>query len=526
MTRHPVPENRGHSENLGTPDAPAPSLAYLAQFLSDQRVIDHRLWQPLLRGIILNTRKSAAPTPKSGTTSVATARAPILGDVVEAMSPHRPRGRARDFPPACATAPQHRRAAGTAGSGLPANRDGGDLSTTPARPRQRATRALPSCRRPTGSHRAILRSPAYIHALAQPGRTPSRNAGLDPGRDTTSYHGEGTYLTGKGDPYHRCKTTRLLGEALPAITASHLPVLRPGKMAQPYTTKTSMRWARGLKIACRGFSADCLGSSATSRGLHRGGTRLYPVKACAPRYAASELSLVPAARGRGNAHICGMNARGSFLTLFLFRRELSILSLFLMQGGGGVFLLLRPLRAGPYFVAMRLMVWAESRASPCSAGALATEILLYQNPDLAFPTDLTRVRRVRDHRRLAGTNGRRRSAGAEPDPQPAADPAEPTHLAQPDPAPGYAGGAMVLFTGLMLIGPVGVGAASGAVVFLGVTLPGRRVWTARWSGPTSNSTGPWSTRWPAGATSAPVQYPRLLLTPTLLIGPAALLSRP
>jgi ferrochelatase len=45
---------------LGTPDAPTPSALrrYLAQFLSDRRVIDYSplLWQPILRGIILNTR--------------------------------------------------------------------------------------------------------------------------------------------------------------------------------------------------------------------------------------------------------------------------------------------------------------------------------------------------------------------------------------------------------------------------------------------------------------------------------------
>ena len=46
--------------NLGTPDA-ADAVAvkrYLAEFLSDRRVVEipPLLWQPILRGIILNTR--------------------------------------------------------------------------------------------------------------------------------------------------------------------------------------------------------------------------------------------------------------------------------------------------------------------------------------------------------------------------------------------------------------------------------------------------------------------------------------
>jgi ferrochelatase len=45
---------------LGTPDAPTAKALrpYLAQFLSDMRVIDYSplVWQPVLRGIILNTR--------------------------------------------------------------------------------------------------------------------------------------------------------------------------------------------------------------------------------------------------------------------------------------------------------------------------------------------------------------------------------------------------------------------------------------------------------------------------------------
>ena len=46
--------------NLGTPDAPTTGAVrrYLAQFLSDRRVVElpALLWQPLLRGVILNTR--------------------------------------------------------------------------------------------------------------------------------------------------------------------------------------------------------------------------------------------------------------------------------------------------------------------------------------------------------------------------------------------------------------------------------------------------------------------------------------
>ena len=46
--------------NLGTPDAPTPKAVrrYLKQFLSDRRVVELPaiVWQPILRGIILNTR--------------------------------------------------------------------------------------------------------------------------------------------------------------------------------------------------------------------------------------------------------------------------------------------------------------------------------------------------------------------------------------------------------------------------------------------------------------------------------------
>ena len=46
--------------NLGTPDAPTPEATrrYLAQFLSDPRVIEipRAAWWPILHGVILRTR--------------------------------------------------------------------------------------------------------------------------------------------------------------------------------------------------------------------------------------------------------------------------------------------------------------------------------------------------------------------------------------------------------------------------------------------------------------------------------------
>ncbi|MGL5390470.1 MAG: ferrochelatase, partial [Shewanella sp.] len=56
----PVPAFGVLLVNLGTPDEPTPKAVrrFLKQFLSDPRVVDLSpwLWQPLLNGIILNTR--------------------------------------------------------------------------------------------------------------------------------------------------------------------------------------------------------------------------------------------------------------------------------------------------------------------------------------------------------------------------------------------------------------------------------------------------------------------------------------
>ena len=64
MTDAPPPRTAVLLVQLGTPDAPEPVAVrrYLAEFLSDPRVVElpRLLWQPLLRGIVLNTRPKAS----------------------------------------------------------------------------------------------------------------------------------------------------------------------------------------------------------------------------------------------------------------------------------------------------------------------------------------------------------------------------------------------------------------------------------------------------------------------------------
>ena len=83
--------------NLGTPDAPTPAAVkrYLREFLSDRRVVEipPLIWQPILRGVILNTRpkKSAhayqqAWTDEGSPLAVITAAQASLPDLLTVES--------------------------------------------------------------------------------------------------------------------------------------------------------------------------------------------------------------------------------------------------------------------------------------------------------------------------------------------------------------------------------------------------------------------------------------------------------
>ena len=262
--------------NLGTPDAPETGAVrrYLAEFLSDRRVVEipPLLWQPILRGIILNTRprKSAAAyrevwtedgSPLAAITRrQADALQPLLGDAVMvdwAMRYGKPAIADRIaamhaagctrilvaplYPQYCgATTATVVDAVGTALAGMRW---------------QPAVRTLPP----------YHDDPAYIDALAA--QLHRQLAALDfvPERLLASFHGMPERTLMLGDPYHcQCrKTARLLSEAMGRpIDVAFQSRFGNAKWLEPATDDTLARLGReGVKrlaIFAPGFSADCL----------------------------------------------------------------------------------------------------------------------------------------------------------------------------------------------------------------------------------------------------------------------------
>ncbi|GGB29367.1 ferrochelatase [Sphingomonas metalli] len=262
--------------NLGTPDAPdARSVKrYLAEFLSDRRVVEipQIAWQPILRGIILNTRpkKSAHAysqvwredgSPLAAITKAQAARLkdafgpdvlvdwamrygrPAIADRVQAM---KDAGCERIllaplYPQYCAAT------TATANDKAFAHL---------ARMRwQPAIRTLPP----------YYDDPLYVDALKVSIEESLARIGFTPDALIASFHGMPQRTLELGDPYHcHCrKTARLLSEAMgrPVEVAFQSRFGR-AKWLEPATDATLEAMpARGVKrvaIFAPGFSADCL----------------------------------------------------------------------------------------------------------------------------------------------------------------------------------------------------------------------------------------------------------------------------
>ena len=269
--------------NLGTPDAPTPAAVrrYLKQFLSDRRVVElpPLLWQPILRGIILNTRprKSAHAYAQVWTAegsplaaiSAAQARAlqTRLGDQVRvdwAMRYGNPAiapaldAMMRQGCDRVLVAPLYPQYSGaTTASAMDA------VGTALAAMRwQPALRTLPP----------YYDDPLHVDALRAD--VTAQLAALDftPEVLLLSFHGMPERTLHLGDPYHcQCrKTARLLGEALaaslgpdaPRIAVSFQSRFGKAKWLEPSTEAVLAAEAasgtKRLAIAAPGFSADCL----------------------------------------------------------------------------------------------------------------------------------------------------------------------------------------------------------------------------------------------------------------------------
>lgn len=262
--------------NLGTPDAPTTSAVkrYLKQFLSDQRVVEipPLLWQPILRGIILNTRpqKSAKAYAKvwtekgsplafftAGQAEALQARMEGIADVRYAMRYGNP----------------------SVGDQLAAMKAAGcnRILIAPLYPQysgattgtvlDEAYATLTAMR----WHPAIRTLPAYhddaryIGALKTSIEASLAKLDFVPDALVISFHGMPERTLHLGDPYHcHCqKTARLLSEAMGrALVVSFQSRFGRAKWLEPATDDTLMKLAReGTKkvaIFAPGFSVDCL----------------------------------------------------------------------------------------------------------------------------------------------------------------------------------------------------------------------------------------------------------------------------
>ena len=262
--------------NLGTPDA-ADAVAvkrYLAEFLSDRRVVEipPLLWQPILRGIILNTRpkKSAhayAQVWRADGSPLAAITRLQAAALKDAFGP----GVMVDWAmrygnPAIADRLAALKAAGCDRILLaPLYPQYCGATTATANDKAFAVLAemrwQPAIRTLPPYHD----DPAYIAALKQSVEASLAALDFEPQAIVASFHGMPQRTLELGDPYHcHCqKTARLLGEAMGReLIVTFQSRFGRAKWLEPATDRTLEalpgEGVTKVAIVSPGFSADCL----------------------------------------------------------------------------------------------------------------------------------------------------------------------------------------------------------------------------------------------------------------------------
>ena len=288
--------------NLGTPDGTGywPMRRYLAEFLSDRRVIEwpRAVWYPILYGIVLSTRpkKSGALYDKiwnherdeSPLRTFTRAQGEKLGQALKETGVH------VDWAMRYGSPSIENVLADMLAEGCER------ILMFPLYPQYSATttatvndkffealsklRAMPAIRIALSYHD----EPVYIDALTRSIETHLAGLDFEPEVVLASYHGIPQSYVRRGDPYPaQCEeTTRLLRERLGwddrKLILTYQSRFGPEEWLQPYTDKTVEKLAReGVKSIAAfnpGFVVDCLETLEEIAGeaaeifRHAGGT--------------------------------------------------------------------------------------------------------------------------------------------------------------------------------------------------------------------------------------------------------------
>lgn len=267
--------------NLGTPETPDKKglRPYLKQFLSDRRVIETPpfIWQPILRGIILNTRPKKSAKAYAKIWRQESNESPLryytrvqaeklqaaIGDEIKV-------GWAMRYgAPSIENKLADMKAAGCERIAIIALYPQYSASTS-ASVYDDVFRALLKLRwQPAIRTAAPWHDSAdYINALAQSVIDHIDGLDFDPEVIIASFHGLPQSYFMKGDPYHcHCaKTARLLREKLGMdenkLRLTFQSRFGPAKWLEPYTDKTVIELAeqgvKKLTVVTPGFISDCV----------------------------------------------------------------------------------------------------------------------------------------------------------------------------------------------------------------------------------------------------------------------------
>ncbi len=267
--------------NLGSPDEPTvPAVKrYLLQFLSDRRVVEISpiFWQPLLRGVILNTR------PKVTAANYAKVWDRVAdGSPLKVITKAQAEGLSHAFGPDVIVDHAMRYGNPAMPARLEALKAAGceRILIAPLYPQYSSAttgtalqevfdtlakmRWMPAIRTLAPYHD----HPAHIAALVASMRAELAKLAFEPEAVLLSFHGMPKRTLELGDPYHcQCmKTARLLREAL-GWAPERMPVafqslFGRAEWLQPYTEPTLVKLAEGgmkrVAVLMPGFSADCI----------------------------------------------------------------------------------------------------------------------------------------------------------------------------------------------------------------------------------------------------------------------------